>query len=78
MSDDDEVRHAVLSIQRGRGFRMLGTGATVAAAAAWWILHGVADQGDPFLIWGPGGVALAIAAAMMIGGIVVLAQPPKL
>jgi hypothetical protein len=75
--DDDEGTRAMLDLRRSRGQRMLAAAATIGGLAAWWIKHGLDEQGDALLIWAPGGIALVIAGSIAVAGLVMLVTRPR-
>jgi hypothetical protein len=77
VSDADDLE-VVMMLRRATGTRMMLGGVAVALPAVWWIRNGLAEDGDALLIWGPGGVALVIAVAIAIAGIVHYVKRPKL
>ncbi len=74
---DDPGIQAATELRKSTGQRMLIVALAIAGIAAAWIKNGLDEQGDAFLIWAPSGVALVIAAAIAIAGIVRMVTPAK-
>jgi hypothetical protein len=77
MNADDPGTHAALELRRSTGQRMLVVAAVIGGLAGLWIKRGLDEKGDDFIIWGPSSVALVIAAAIAIAGIMRMVTLPK-
>jgi hypothetical protein len=75
-TNDDGTR-AMMQLRRATATKTLLSAAGIAGISAWWIKHGLDERGDAFMIWGPGGIGLAIAAAIAIAGVVMFTTRPK-
>jgi hypothetical protein len=73
--DDAAIARWAEAHRRSVGRRLVAGAVAIAAPAVWWIRHGLAEQGDPVLIWAPSLVALAIAAAVAAAGVIKMTTP---